>query len=289
MSPSRRALAALLLICGIFLSGCSTVKGWLRPWVCADGACECKCEKTELAAQTIDAPEETSGDGEDEANHPTEERVKRPKTDPYKLVDASDAGSRQDLTSAETITILKESFSGKSDTFAKENQAVRGRFTKRGTDELAIISPESEISIYNSRGRVAYRDKDRPLASAEGLPYGPVLGMRLVRDGRLELLLITQEQTNETTNIYFSIYKVFGREIGRVFDAKIGEAHDGKFVPFARVQTMEGDRDHFLELTPVKEGTPVETDRQIFHWNHWEGMYRVPRQAPTAPATKNGV
>ena len=283
----KRFIVGFIAFTVFALSGCSTVKGWLRPWVCADGACACPCEGTHTVAEHAaqESDDELGDTGDEVAEEPDEivTQTEIPKGNPYDEVTIWDPQATIDLADGDAVEQISENFSTKGVELKAPNQAVRGRFTRRGGDELVVITPGSEILIFNARGTVAKRETGRSLSDAQELPMLSTNGGALIRDGRSEIALVTQAKSGDATEVYFSVYKVFGREIGRVFDWKIGEVHEGRFVPYARVRFLRGDRDPFIEVTPVREGAADESQRQIFHWNHWEGMFRIPHTPPTAP------
>lgn len=274
-----KKLALIALAC-VQLSGCSTVKGWLRPWVC-----DCSQHATHAAkppTEVADAHEETHGEGSgdhDDDPHDPSPDVTEPEVadeaahaavslDWREAVDVSQALERERISKAYLIR-------GGVDA---DQPVLEGRFGPRNQAEAVVLVPGKTIEIYSESARVAQGKLDLTPAPAE---FGPFLrGAELVRDGRLEIVVIgIRRDAVGSQEVVFSVWKVIGLAVARVFERPIATFDGNSWRRVADVRVLAGAKNRFIEVVPSTAGQPKE----VYRWNRWEGLYRIPTPAPTAP------
>ncbi len=155
-------------------------------------------------------------------------------------------------------------------------------------ENLAIVTPGNSIKIY-AGGRLAAQrplPKQAPAADLSELTTDIAVPVRLVQNGALQILIHSAEPQPDGAILYKArVYKVFGNEIGVIFDETIARknAKDQPIQRLGEIEFLQGMNHRFIRLTPLDKNEKPAAEPRIFRWNRWEGYYRVPAPPPTAP------
>ncbi len=186
-------------------------------------------------------------------------------------------------------------------TFAKVGQpiaAFRGEFgTKYGEEYVGIMN--DKIVFSNGGWSSSYRISKLALsADLKKINLGspqtgdtPKVELKsaraadLLRDGVNELAVIVASTDDPTKRIYrFQIFKTIGQHVAKVFDHPFAVKTAEGARQVARIDFIDGPNGTQIRLTPLSEDGLLDlTHIKIFSWNQWEGMFRVPKKAPTSP------
>lgn len=282
-------LRVLALGCAIaFLVGCGAIKNSLKPWVC-----DCEPEKfacadgsvpEAMAVEEIEEPEEPEeGESFESADGPSDEKKRQ-----HALLEATEfvVSDAMQALDEELIDELESDFGLKSE-IAEGHSAFVGPMSRKGERALAVLKPGDEIRVYVDGGKDAEREwkaKVAPQSYVNALER-PANAAKMVDDGRLELVIQeVHENDDGTATVEIAVYKVIGIAVARVFAHPVADrAEDGSWAKTHDLRILNGERARWIEVTPVDGG-----DASIYRWNHWEGMFRVPRPVPTAPRKKDG-
>lgn len=294
----RRTAVRLSFLIAISLAsaGCQTVKGWLRPWVC-------ECSTPHTNALEGHAPDEHEGDNEpdeyaahdhESGNDEHDEDYAEPAPDesdtpePPETAELDEAAlmpaelvwtKSVDLSVQEERDRVKNSYIVRGELDASR-VLIEGSFGPKGQPEVAILEPGRTIEIYSDAARVARANFAVTPAPEQFGAF--VVATELVRDARTELVVTgVQTDVDGRRFVTVSVWKVIGNAVAEVFERPIAAEVNGAWQPVARVRFLTGQKHRFIEYTPL-EGEGKDTP-QIFRWNRWEGMFRVPAAAPTAP------
>lgn len=298
-------ILAIALLVALGASGCQSIKGALKPYVCdcaqpmnaqacppqddpqagvaAAGAVDEEVYEDEAVGED-DAPNLRSIDrqADAEANAPVE-----PDRNPLELVDPQVADARLDLTT----DAARERFAELAGREAPDEAslALVGSFTGQSDEELAVIIPGRRVEIYRHGERLARLELDgQPAAkAADELELPQVQAVRLVRDGSVQMLVVWAKPGDDgSLEVRLSAHKVIGEFIGTIFERPIAR-RDSAEAPLRRLgahEVLAGERHRFIRWIPAGDDEQLLVDQaEILRWNRWEGVYRVPRPAPTAP------
>jgi hypothetical protein len=133
----------------------------------------------------------------------------------------------------------------------------RGNFATSSGDEVLVVG-QTTVDVRSADGkRIARRE-------VGAIVPDTARAVRLV-DDRLEVVL--QRKPKDEPTIETVVLRVIGRAVAEVF------VYDGdREVTFIRRGEQKAIR------VSHEEGEP-----STYLWNHWEGVFRIPRRAPTAP------
>ena len=276
---------ALFILIVFSATGCQTVKGWLRPYVCE---CQTPLEHATTIHDEYEEDDDPDLDPDGSADKQGEDlsAEQADVTEP----DTHDAAALEEfpieLGTAVNVADPKERdrvkrnylFRGEAD---DGRVVLEGEFSSRNQAELAVIDVGKTFEVYSDSARVA---QSPFLFSAPPKEMGPfVVSSQLVRDGRAEIITRVVS-TNESGQqvLELAIWKVIGGEVAIVFRKPLARLSDGKWVPVGNVHFLTGQRNRFIEYVPNdangQPGTP-----EIYRWNRWEGLFRIPKPVPTAP------
>ena len=299
-------LCALVCVLGLG-SGCSAVRSVLRPMVCecerdADsGSADEFAEEDHLHEEDGGELEEEEGDEgdalatEDEAPEPEDtdwpdEALAEPELAPVEVV-VADA-----LVPAPDREARAEDYAIPS--LPAGSHLLTGEFTRKPGAEAFVLIPNDVIAVYGESGRVArerlplsVHDAFPPATLAVADPSQPVQAVDLVRDGTRQVAVATLELGDDGRAIvWLTILKTIGGRVGRIFRAPLATVGDGGYEPVGRVDFLRGRQHRVLRYTPLDGGEASGwSEPQIFRWNRWEGVYRIPGPPPTAPRSKQPV
>lgn len=139
---------------------------------------------------------------------------------------------------------------------AELDAGFRADFVRGSGAEVAIVSNDAVISIYRGSDRVARLELGGNLT-------GPVRAVQLI-DDRAEVVVSYQVEGVD----YFVVCRVIGESIARVLELPL----EGQTVEFVHLGDERAIR--------VRE---LGGAAHVYRWNKWEGMFRIPTKAPTAP------
>lgn len=159
-------------------------------------------------------------------------------------------------------------------------------------DNLVIVTPGNSIKIYTG-GRLAAQ---RPLPKQDSatdlseLTRDIAVPVRLVQNSTLQILVHSAEQQPGGAIFYKArIYKVFGNEIGVIFEETIARrvAKDQPIQRLGQLEFLQGMNHRFIRWTAFDKNGKLAAEPRILRWNRWEGAYRVPTPPPTAPKNQS--
>ncbi len=278
---------ALLIAVIVFGSGCQTVKGWLRPYVC-----ECQTP-LEHATSVHDEYEE-----DDDPDRASVEHEIAPTPDEQIDVTESDTHDEAALeefpivwVSPVDVTVTAERdrvkrnylFRGEAD---DGRVVIEGEFSSRGQAELAVIEAGKTFEVYSESARVA---QSPFVFSAPPKDLGPfVVASQLIRDGHSEVVtrVVSKNEAGEQM-LELLIWKVIGGEVAIVFRKPLARLTDGKWIKLGDVRFLTGQKNRFIEYVPTDVGGQPGLP-EIYRWNRWEGLFRIPKPIPTAPLRSEG-
>ncbi len=139
----------------------------------------------------------------------------------------------------------------------------RGDFVRGRGTEHAVLTTSGELRIYKDAEMFASLTVGAPASQI------PMEVVKLI-DDRLEVVLRHREQDRDV----LTVCRVIGRAVGRVFETET----DGHTVEFV----------HLGAERAIRVSGP-DVPSTVYRWNHWEGMFRVPAPAPTAPPADVGA
>ncbi len=208
----------------------------------------------------------------------------------HQVADIVEATARVDISSSKQRSEAEQKYTVSLATDPNIHVMTGEFFPEQ--DNLVIITPGNSIKIY-AGGRLAAQrplPKQDSTANLSELTADIALPVRLVQNDSLQILIYSAEPQTGGAILYKArVYKVFGNEIGVIFDQTIAkrEAKDQPIQRIGQLEFLHGMNHRFIRLTAVdKKGTPA-TEPRIFRWNRWEGAYRVPTPPPTAPKNQS--
>ncbi len=309
-------LSVPLLLISLALSGCQTMRGMLKPYVCdcsaetASQSCptdpkdqsltavaQSRQETERAVSHAREAALPDSGDSGDEAPslrklERAEKKKKEPKVDPMKVADPAVEDARVDLGAADEPNRLQDSF-GIELPDEDDGFAFTGNFTPNEGREVAVIHAGRDLAFYGSQGRIAHlpMDIEWDASTFEELEFETARttprAVRLVRDGTLQILLHWREEDEDGRVAYkVGAFKVIGAFVGRIFEKTLAtrEAPDGELRRRGTYEFLHGKSHHYVRWIPADDTGELLVDQaEVLQWNRWEGVYRVPKPPPTAP------
>ena len=295
-----RSFAVLVVACFLVFVGCAPTQQWLEPRVCdcPDAAAdECGDSSTEIASAVVDHQI-------DHAHYRADVDVEQAARDLERMAEQEDETPYRDpeeLAEEPINPVISDteiSFDDDEDRdFFEETYNVeltdsarvfRANFTAAGRTTVAIFRPGRSLEIADESGSVASLEldafDDRPVPRDEVTDYalGPV---ELVQDGTHQIKLIhARADEDGGLSYYIGLYKFIGSRIGTIFERPLAvETDDGEVRRLADIQFLHGvDNRRIRWIGLSDDGDPVD-EFEDYHWNRWEGVYRLPEPPPTAP------
>ena len=209
-------------------------------------------------------------------------------------VDLSDRAQRELLRERHGVTLEADG----------DELAFIGQFTRDPSEQpqlLVLDRERGELKLYDGPTvRARLLDLDLPedeTLEALGAP-APALPVRLVADGTLQLMVwrrarapehkTKKQDTKHTPRYHLTAYKVIGPYFGASLDREIAAGPSASPTPTAQISFARTKRHMRIIWTPVDDsGAPVRDRQEVLRWDRWEGVFRVPRPAPTAPRRDN--
>lgn len=277
-------------------SGCSTVKGWLRPMVCDCAEPQAVCPVEHDDDYDPDTAEENdgselarSGDSEDEEED--DHGHAEDPMDPSVAVSAEALAEHIPELTATLVSTPEEAKAMRKDYLIRGDLlgtlALEGNFARGPENEILVVSLGKSVDVFSDASRVAGVKLDldvlHPYVAQSGI-RSPVVATEVVRDGTFEWVLygVRKEDTSEVLEV--RVMKVIGESIATVFSAPLARNTDKGWVKVGTFSLGKGLRHRFILYTA--EGA---TEPTVYRWNVWEGMYRIPYTPPTAPENQNQV
>jgi len=263
----------------VLLSGCSTVKGWLRPWVC-----ECEAAGQESQDHDHEHEHDDPDDTDEEPLSETDEDSGESEGTEVMTQDSLNTHLIELqgvlVQTQEESTSMRKDFVIRGDLIGK--YILEGNFERSEGNELVVITPGSSVDIYSGKGRVARStfdlDPSHPQVKAMGIQQ-PVAASELVRDGYMEVVVYGVRKNEDTEVLEVRVLKVIGEFAATVFSAPLAVQESGTWRSVGSFNITRGLRHRFLIYTRSQD----PENQEVYRWNHWEGMYRVPYTPPTAP------
>jgi hypothetical protein len=183
--------------------------------------------------------------------------IRNPDADPA-IPTPADAFQVIDVVAAEPLDPagLREAASAVS---AKREPIAgyRADFVRGRGNELGLLFADGELVIYRDNEPHARLQLGNPSVAE------PLIAVSLV-DERAELVVRHQLDGRDL----FTVCRVIGKAIGRVFELELAQ-NTVEFV-------------HLGEERAIRVRS-AEAPAEVYRWNQWEGMFRIPEPAPTAP------
>lgn len=282
---SRAASLVVVSLFALSASGCGAIKNSLKPWVC-DCDAELACADGSVPRVVEIAPEEgpevdeeaTQPDPGDDIDETQEEKESTLVASSFQVPEA------RHTIDDEKRANLRRDYSLRAELDDTE-LVFTGKFSSSPSADALVVSASGQLTMaFGGGGKTTLEDfTGLSEESYVSQLTEPVVAARLVDDGRLELIaqeLVEPESEDDTPYVRLSIYKVFGREMARVFEIPIAERlQDGEWKKLREIRFLNGVRARWIEVIDLGENPTPE----IYRWNRWEGMFRVPAPVPTAP------
>lgn len=131
--------------------------------------------------------------------------------------------------------------------------------------DFAAVDGDEHLIVSTDRLEIREPDGDRLTGKNVAIAADTLQLVHLV-DDRIDIVAtIAGEQSSR-----FVVLRVIGESVAEVF------VHDGPSA--AEIDFVRRGEQWAIRVRDTDQGV-----EQIFEWNPWEGMFRVPRRAPTAP------
>jgi len=301
VSLISRPATVLGSVLAMFLSACAPAQQWLEPRVC-----DCSQEIEETHAEAEPTPAElavppasvhveyahtrAAEDGEQQARElaAQAESDDAPYLDPEDLAEhpvnpVVDDG-KIDLESEDE----RQQFEERHDIEVGETDEVFHIDIGGGdSSALAVHRPGEALEVYAGDRRIDTLDLDQfddQLVTEEltDYPAGPV---ELLTDGTEQLKLFhTRTDDDGSTTYVVSFYKIIGSRIGTIFREPIAVREDDQaLVQHADIGFLHGIDERVIQWIELDDEQQPDGAPDLYEWNHWEGVYRIPEPPPTAP------
>lgn len=245
----------------------------LRPMVCD---CEKEAKACAEPAQTSDSPIVQVSSPQPEGSSPTSLEPSAVQSSAIADLNVIDVEAKEAVF--EDPAKLKRQFP------VPLVAGFRGNFSKKAGTEYAGVD---KTTLYFRRGKWRQQASFDTLAAKdelESIDLRP-FAAEMIKDGTLELVLFSVDTSQESRRVYrFRIYKVIGERIGLVFDQPFAVKTASGVQQLAKIAIVEGVHHPRIRVTPYSEDGLLDVNNaRLLVWNKWEGMFRVPTKAPTAP------
>lgn len=310
---SRLVLLGLAVLA---LTGCQTVRSMLKPYVCdcarnpTAQSCPGDTDKKQADSEpatlmarsqqaTSTAVERARAEAELEADDKpalrTLDRAQQdhqPQGDPLDVVDPVVYSANVADDDTATQDRLQETY-GVAFPESADAVVLTGNFSPEEGDEMVVVEAGKELTVYGADARIARVDLPGSFApqafadlGVDMVVAGPQ-AVRMVQDGTLQILMGWQEKTDKGAIAYkVGIFKVIGSFVGRAFVRTIAtrDQEGGELVQKGAFEVLRGQKNRAIRWIPADADGQLQTDQAVvLQWNHWEGVYRVPKPPPTAP------
>ena len=250
-------MASLALGALVLTSGCQTVRGMLKPYVCdcatgsAANAQKCPApgdpkpdSEADSSATIVALTQQTTGMAINRAEAAAHQQAgadqpalrklqrgaspeRREQGDPRDVIDPAVAKARLKMSDPDKLERLEEfygvSFESDSDDdtpSAKAPVVFRGNFALDDGQELAVVRPDGHIEVFSADQRIAHLQVAGKLdpKTFTDLGFESVQAVRLVRDGSIQLMVHWRETGDDGTQAYkVGLFKLIGPFVGKIF------------------------------------------------------------------------
>ncbi len=301
LSPTSRSAALFGAVIAVLSSACAPAQQWLEPRVCdcsqdiEEARTEAEPTPAEMAVPPASVHVEyaharATEDGEQQAREleAGAESDDDPYLDPEDLaeypvnpvVDDSQIG-------LETEDDLRD-FEERYDTEVSDtDRAFHINIGGNAPSAVAIHRPGQALEIYADGRRIDSLEldeyDDQPVVEElTDYPAGPV---ELISDGTEQLKLFHARTDDDGSTTYeVSFYKVIGSRIGTIFRKPIAVRNaDQSLVRHADIRFLHGIDHRVIQWIEFDDEQQPGGEPELYEWNHWEGVYRIPEPPPTAP------
>jgi hypothetical protein len=164
----------------------------------------------------------------------------------------------------------------------------QGDFSRRPGDEVLVLDPGRELTLFTPRGKLAtlsIRTAQGIRPDAIDIPTFQIIDP--VRDGLLEIqILAAAKLETDRQRIDLVVIKCIGSSFAQIFRQPIAVASQDTLDVVATVDFVEGDSHAKIRYSPRhRSGDDRKESSRLYHWNRWEGMFRLPRPAPAFKRT----
>lgn len=282
--------------------GCAPIQQFAETNICeckvAEAPPEPDCDPpdTEIAAALVDhqldqAQRRAESDGEQfaaELEDAGQQEDDDPYYDPEQFAEQPVNPTVPESTVQFDDTEQREQFEEDHDIELGEHAEVfRTRFHADDTTAIVVHNPGEALEVYENGQVVASVQLDdyEPKSAPPDLIEYPTGAVELVQDETEQLKVIhTESDEDGRLTYHLVVYKFIGSRIGTIFSEPIATRQQDESVQrLADIRFLHGLDDRRIEWIPLdEEGNPADETRQ-YHWNRWEGVYRIPEPPPTAP------
>jgi hypothetical protein len=314
-TPNRLDItrAATCLALAVSLTGCTAIKGMLKPMVCDcaeatahnsecptpdddEGGSSTKMAKVDQAANEDSDGEPSDSakkkkrakkDGDSEPSKRTIER-REPKPDPLALIDPDIDDAVVASDDDDRMSTLQDDYP-LGDSLAESAVVLTGNFDAGEGDEVAVVEPGRRIQIFDASGRIAELEFSSNLADTvpEDARRSGTVAVEVIRDGTAQILTHWAEQHEDGTVVYkMGLFKLIESYVGTSFEAELARkpADAESFERNGTYEFLHGDDHAYIRWIPASDSGGFDaSEATVYKWNKWEGVYRVPKPPPTAP------
>lgn len=162
---------------------------------------------------------------------------------------------------------------------------LEGDFDHEEGNELFVFSPGKAFDVYSTKRRIAQTKSDLDPTHAQIKALGievPVVASELVRDGLLEVVIYGVRTEGEVEVLEVQVMKVIDEFVAIVFRERLAEKSGETWEVLKSVEFTRGQRHRFVLVRDAGDDSGAP---EVYRWNQWEGMYRVPYIPGTAPTS----
>jgi hypothetical protein len=216
--------------------------------------------------------------------------AKAPPRDPLELIDPAVEEAGVDLSVVARADQIQETYGVALD---EDAVAFTGNFSTKPGKELLVVRPGKDLAFYSTDSHIAKLEMGGEQASSVFVDLGLAeertkpQAVRLIEDGTLQVMLHWREESEDGASAYkVGVFKVIGPYVGRVFERTLAvrDSEDAEVSRRGTYEFLRGDSSRFIRWIPADDSGELLTDQAVtLKWNRWEGVFRVPRPAPTAP------
>ncbi|MFU8803491.1 MAG: hypothetical protein ACNA8W_06760 [Bradymonadaceae bacterium] len=289
MSPQNHPYlkAFLIILFAVALTGCSTIRGSLKPWVC-------DCDQADACNSANSEDEEEWVEDEQDSDDPVVRSVRRDAKDDE---NAADTASLEPADARLASGILDTSSADRRRAVASSRGVnlpgddglivLAGTFV-RGEESTVVLVPGKNIRFYadgSIAGQLALDHHTQGIDLGE-LTNETVQPVQLVKNGTSQILVhYAHRHESGAIDYRVAIYKAIGTDVGTIFEQTLARrsSPDAPLEHMGRFRILEGKAHRFIEWTYLDPAGNPLGEPQILRWNRWEGVYRLPTPPPTAP------
>ena len=170
-----------------------------------------------------------------------------------------------------------------------------GQFSRKSSEspQLLIVNAEKGSLKLYEEGKVIAQKKgltflDEKEAGALGFPSA-LSAVHVVKDGTTQLLALHKQEQRGKTTYHITLFKALGSHFGAPLDRVVARSSkESEAIHLTHCVSLEAnEKAAQFVITPMSpKGEPMRKKASVLRWNHWEGVFDVPRPAPTSPRTK---